>query len=92
MKRSEINAIIKKFEGMLREYKFEIPDFLKFTPEEWQTKGHEYDEIRDNALGWDITDFGHGDYYKEGLALMAPGPDRVTSPTGWPERLTAFVT
>ena len=70
MKRSEINAIIKQFEAMLAEYKFEVPDFLKFTPEEWETKGHEYDEIRDNALGWDITDFGHNDYYKEGLALI----------------------
>lgn len=70
MKRSEINAIIKKFEAMLEEYKFEVPDFLKFTPEDWESKGHEYDEIRDNALGWDITDFGHGDYYKEGLALI----------------------
>ena len=25
-------------------------------------KGKEYDEIRDNMLGWDITDFGSGDF------------------------------
>lgn len=70
MKRSEINGIIKKFEGMLAEYRFALPDFLSFTPEDWKTKGHDYDEIRDNALGWDITDFGLGDFYKEGLALI----------------------
>ena len=29
-----------------------------------QTKGHEYDEIRDNQLGWDVTDYGMGDYGK----------------------------
>ena len=38
MKRSEINAIIKRFEAMLEEYRFSIPPYLKFTPEEWQSK------------------------------------------------------
>ena len=68
MKRSEINAIIKEFEAMLKEYKFALPPFLSFTPEEWAEKNHEYDEIRDNALGWDVTDYGMGNYDKLGLA------------------------
>ena len=70
MKRSEINAIIKKFEKLLEDHCFELPPFLKFTPEEWETKGHEYDEIRDNQLGWDVTDYGMGDYAHLGLALI----------------------
>lgn len=70
MKRSEINSIIKEFEAMLKEYRFALPPFLSFTPEEWKEKGHEYDEIRDNALGWDITDYGEGNYDKKGLALI----------------------
>ena len=70
MKRSEINGIIKEFEGMLKEYRFALPPFLSFTPEEWAEKGHEYDEIRDNALGWDVTDYGEGDYDNKGLALI----------------------
>lgn len=70
MKRSEINKIIKEFEGLLNEYKFALPPFCHFTPEEWAEKGHEYDEIRDNALGWDVTDYGEGDYEKKGLALI----------------------
>ena len=70
MKRSEINAVIKEFEAMLKDYRFALPPFLSFTPEEWQEKGHEYDEIRDNALGWDITDYGEGNYDKKGLALI----------------------
>lgn len=70
MKRSEINAIIKEFEALLSEYKFALPPFLSFTPEEWAEKGHEYDEIRDNALGWDVTDYGMGDYDNLGLALI----------------------
>lgn len=70
MKRSEINAVIKEFERMLKEYRFALPPFLDFTPEEWESKGHEYDEIRDNALGWDVTDYGEGNYDKKGLALI----------------------
>ena len=70
MKRSEINAVIKEFESLLGEYRFALPPFLSFTPEEWKTKGHEYDEIRDNALGWDITDYGAGNFSKTGLSLI----------------------
>jgi D-lyxose ketol-isomerase len=36
----------------------------------WKTKGHEYDEIRDNLLGWDITDFGSKEFDKVGLLLF----------------------
>jgi len=70
MKRSEINKVIKEFEAMLNEYRFALPPFLSFTPRDWKEKGHEYDEIRDNALGWDITDYGEGNYEKKGLALI----------------------
>ena len=70
MKRSEINAVIKRLEKLLEEHRFELPPFCKWTPEEWQTKGHEYDEIRDNMLGWDVTDYGMGDFGHLGLALI----------------------
>lgn len=33
-------------------------------------KGHEYDEIRENMFGWDVTDYGHGDFEKIGLLLF----------------------
>lgn len=70
MKRSEVNACIKYMENLIREHGFELPPFAKWTPEEWETKGHEYDEIRDNMLGWDITDYGLGDWEKVGFALL----------------------
>ena len=40
MKRSEINAVIKKFEALLAEYKFALPPYLSFTPEEWAEKSN----------------------------------------------------
>lgn len=70
MKRSEINAIIEEAIEFLGEHKFLLPPFAYFTADEWENKNSEYDEIRRNCLGWDITDFGSGDYKKCGLFLF----------------------
>ena len=70
MKRSEINNVIKKFEELLSEFKVSIPPFCNWTLEEWQNKNKEYDEIRDNQLGWDITDFGLNNFNKIGFSLI----------------------
>jgi len=70
MKRSEINAAIRDMEALIKEHGFELPPFCHFTPKEWQDKSAEYDEIRDNMLGWDITDYGLGDFNKVGFALI----------------------
>ena len=70
MKRSEINRIIKDGISFLQEQNFKLPPFAFWTPKDWLSKGAEYDEIRENGLGWDITDFGYGDYAKKGLFLF----------------------
>lgn len=70
MKRSKINECIKDMERLVKENGFHLPPFCGWTPEEWKTKGSEYDEIRDNMLGWDITDYGLGDFDKVGFALI----------------------
>ena len=70
MKRSAINAALREMEQMVKECRFALPPFCDFTPEQWQEKGHDYDEIRDNMLGWDITDYGMGSFDKLGLSLI----------------------
>ena len=70
MKRSEINKALKELEAMCAREHCYLPPFCNFTPEEWAEKGHEYDEIRDNMLGWDITDYGLGDFDKVGFSLI----------------------
>ena len=70
MKRSEINAALREMEQMIRDYRFSLPDFCHFTPEQWQHKGHEWDEVRDNMLGWDITDYGLGKFDEVGFSLI----------------------
>ena len=70
MKRSELNQIMKNAVEFIDKMNFKLPPFAFWGPEEWAQKGHEYDEIRDNMLGWDITDFGSGDYLKIGLLMF----------------------
>lgn len=57
-------------EALLRERRFEIPEFLSWTPTQWNGKGHEFDEIRDNGLGWDVTDYGKGHFRGLGITLI----------------------
>ena len=56
MKRSEVNAALRELEAMVSKCGFQLPPFCHLTPEQWKSCGHEYDEIRDNMLGWDNTD------------------------------------
>jgi len=70
LKRSEINRLIKEAVEFTRQMNFHLPGFAFWSPEDWKKAGPEYDEIRDNMLGWDITDFGSGDFRKTGLLLF----------------------
>lgn len=70
MKRSEINQLLKKAISFMDEMNFRLPQFAYWTPEAWQSKGSECDTIRKAKLGWDITDFGSGNFKKIGLLLF----------------------
>jgi D-lyxose ketol-isomerase len=70
MKRSQINAIIRDAKAFLQERRFHLPPFAYWSPEEWTRKGEEAREIVERRLGWDITDFGQGEYEKLGLLLF----------------------
>lgn len=70
MKRSEINQVIRQTEALLSAHQIHLPPFMQWTPEQWETKGEECREIRENQLGWDVTDFGCGDFEKIGLTAL----------------------
>lgn len=70
MKRSEVNAILKENIEFVKRMGFNLPPFAYWSAKEWSSKGHEVDEIRDNMLGWDITDYGKGDFRNNGLVLF----------------------
>lgn len=70
MKRSEINMIMKNAVEFMSQMSFKLPPFAFWGYREWKVKGSECDEIRDNMLGWDITDFGSGDFANTGLLMF----------------------
>ena len=70
MKRSEINKIMENAVQFLKEQKFYLPKFAFWSVEEWRSKGEEVNEIMENQLGWDITDFGRGEFKRFGLILF----------------------
>lgn len=85
MKRSEINRALKEMEAMCGKYRCFLPPFCHFTPGEWRDKGHEYDEVRECALGWDITDYGMGDFDTLGFSLVTIRNGSQTMPEKYPK-------
>ena len=70
MKRSEINKIIKEAIELLDKNNFKLPRFAYWTMDEWRENRDKIDVIREVSLGWDITDFGSGDFDKIGAVLF----------------------
>ena len=70
MKRSTINEIIKQADDFICSFGYVLPPFAYWSPEEMKTRRTEIDGIVDSRLGWDITDYGAGDFEKMGLFLF----------------------
>lgn len=70
MKRSEINQILKNAKSFMAERKFILPPWSEWSTDDWRRNKPDAAEIIENMLGWDITDFGSGDFYKRGLFLF----------------------
>ena len=85
MKRSEINAALREMEQMLQDCRVYLPDFCYFTPADWQTKGHDYDEVRDDLLGWDVTDYGLGRFDEVGFSLITLRNGNLKKPEQYPK-------
>ncbi len=71
MKRSEINEIMRQGLAFLRASQFHLPPFVLWSPDDWSRRGSECSDIVDQQLGWDITDFGSGDFSAKGLLIIA---------------------
>ena len=70
MKRSEINQILVNAKAFLAERKFFLPSWAAWSIADWNTNKDRAAEVINNMLGWDITDFGSGDFYARGLFLF----------------------
>jgi len=78
MKRSEINRRIDEALAFCRRQNFHLPKWATWSPDDWRQVGHEADEVRERGLGWDLTDFGSGDYERRGLLLFTIRNGRLT--------------
>jgi D-lyxose ketol-isomerase len=78
MNRSSINSLMLDADAFFKSHHAYLPPFAHWTPAEWAAKGNEVEEIVDNHLGWDITDYGLDDFSHFGLLLFTlrnGGPD-----------------
>lgn len=81
MKRSEINAAIGLAIETLERNGMHLPPFAHWSAEEWQAIDPAFDRLRANGLGWDITDFGSGDFERTGAVLFTLRNGSVDSPS-----------
>jgi D-lyxose ketol-isomerase len=70
MKRSEINRLIQSSIEFFDQMNFKLPPWAFWKPADWKGKYETCSEIAHNMLGWDLTDFGSGDFHRSGLILF----------------------
>ena len=70
MKRSEINHAIRRALQTLEANHLRLPAFAYWTMGEWKRRRSELDNIKAVGLGWDVTDFGTGDFEHVGSVLF----------------------
>lgn len=70
MKRSRINDIMAAADDMIRHYGFVLPPFAYWTPDAFKANAPKAGRIIDARMGWDITDFGAGNFDEMGLFLF----------------------
>lgn len=70
MKRSEINAILRKGHAFIAAHGYVLPPFAALSPHEMQSRRSDLSGMVDARLGWDLTDYGGGDFAARGLFLF----------------------
>ncbi len=70
MKRSEVNRIMAEADEFIRSFGYILPPFAYWSPEEFRANADSAEAIVKSNLGWDITDFGLGDFTSTGLFLF----------------------
>ena len=80
MKRSEINNAIRWAADLMKAYHISLPEYAGWSVEQWKHRAPETALIRQLMLGWDITDFGCGDFDRIGTVLYTVRNGSDTDP------------
>ncbi|MCL5103423.1 MAG: D-lyxose/D-mannose family sugar isomerase [Armatimonadetes bacterium] len=70
MKRSEINQAIDFAADVLKRHQFHLPPFARWSPEKWREVGSRGARIAACGLGWDVSDYGAGDFGSFGTVFF----------------------
>ncbi|MBB3952006.1 D-lyxose/D-mannose family sugar isomerase [Aureimonas jatrophae] len=70
MKRSRVNEILREGDEFIRSFGYRMPPFAYLSPAEMKRRRDELSAVVDRRLGWDITDYGRGDFDNMGLFLF----------------------
>ena len=70
MKRSKANDIIQYAIDVMKKAGYPLPPFAYYEKADWEKLGEDEIELVENMLGWDITDFGSGDFDHIGLTIF----------------------
>jgi D-lyxose ketol-isomerase len=70
LKRSEINRIMRESDAFIRSFGYVLPPFAYWTPGEFRARRDDARAIIDRSMGWDITDYGLGNFNDTGLFLF----------------------
>ena len=70
MKRSEVNGLIRDAEATFAHHGFIPPPWARFSPADWASRPEQARFCADHQMGWDVTDFGSGDFAARGLLLL----------------------
>ena len=70
MKRSEINKSIAEAKLLIAEYRWTLPRWAYWNVEQYKNHPDLSLYLRDHQMGWDVTDFGRGNFSKEGIILF----------------------
>lgn len=70
MKRSQVNALLRDAEAMFAAAGLVLPPWARWSPADWAARPEAAAYCRRRQMGWDVTDFGSGDFARKGLVLI----------------------
>ena len=84
MKRSEINAAIARAIDLINANRWSLPPWGHWGVSEFAAAADTARFLRDHQMGWDVTDFGSGDFARRGLTLFCVRNGRQDEANGKP--------
>jgi D-lyxose ketol-isomerase len=67
--RSTIDSVIDGARQLASERLFPLPEFAAWSRDEWLRDAERLRPTMSRGIGWDVTDFGRGDFARYGLCL-----------------------